>query len=294
MGKTLLITGATGYLGSHLVRRFVADGHVVAIVKREMSSLARIADLLDRLQMFDVEHTHKSFAALGRVDAVIHTATNYGRHGEQVTSVFEANTAFPLRLLEVAERHGAKAFINTDTVLDPVLNAYALSKHHFKEWGRLTCDGRIRFINLRLEYMFGAGDDPAKFATYVIRACLDNAHELKLTKGEQKRDFIFIDDVVNAFAIILENLPALERGFDEFDVGTGKAVSVREFVETIHAITHSKTKLKFGALPYRKNETMFYQADISKLSDLGWGCKHGLMSGLTETIDFERNLVSKI
>lgn len=290
--KTLLITGATGYLGSHLVRRFIADGHVVGIIRRATSSLERLADILDKIRIFDIERLHEPFAALGRIDAVIHTATNYGRHGEHVMSVFEANTAFPLQLLEAAMHRGVKMFVNTDTVLDPALNAYALSKHQFTEWGRrLARDGRMHFINLRLEHMYGAADDPAKFATYVVRACLNNAPELKLTKGEQKRDFIYIDDVLDACAVVLERVSEPEPGFTEIGVGSGRAVSIREFVETVHRLTGASTRLEFGALRYRANEAMLSQADTTRLCELGWRCRYDLTAGLLEMIEGERKLL---
>jgi nucleoside-diphosphate-sugar epimerase len=292
MGKTLLITGATGYLGSHLAHRFVADGHVVGIIKRTTSSLVRIADILDKIRVFDVERLHESFEALDQIDAVIHTATNYGRRGEQASSVLDANTAFPLRLLEAAMRHDVKLFINTDTVLDPALNAYTLSKHQFKEWGhRFARNDQIRFTNLRLEHVFGAGDDPEKFTTHVVRTCICNAPELKLTKGEQMRDFVYIDDVVDAYAIVLERLSEPETSFIELDVGSGRAVSIREFVETVHRLTGATTRLEVGALSYRENEKMLSQASTAELNALGWKCRHDLVSGLSKMISGERRFL---
>lgn len=295
MRKTLLITGATGYLGSHLAHRFVADGHVVGIFRRATSSLDRLVDILDKIRIFDVERLHEPFETLGRVDAVIHTATNYGRHGEQASSVFEANTVFPLRLLDVARCHDVKMFINTDTVLDPSLNAYTLSKHQFKEWGRrFARDGLICFTNLRLEHMFGAGDDPSKFTTHVVRACIGNTPELKLTKGEQSRDFIYINDVVDAYVSVLNGLAMIEGGYVDIDVGAGVAVTIREFVELVKTMTGASTCLNFGALPYRVNETMFGKADTSRLRALGWENRHDLRAGLEKTIAAERSLLSVV
>lgn len=293
--KTLLVTGATGFLGSHLVRRFVADGWDVAILKRPGSNLNRIADILDRLNVFDVDCLNELFVTLGHVDVVIHTATNYGRYDEPASSIFEANTAFPLRLLEAVASLGTGVFINTDTVLDPMLNAYALSKHQFKQWGhQFARDGRCRFINLRLEHMYGAGDDPTKFTTHVIRACLDNAPELKLTLGEQKRDFIHVDDAVDAYAVVIDRLLELAPGFNELDVGSGRAVTIREFVETVRCLTNATTQLEFGALPYRPNEPMFSQANTTHLAALGWTNRYDLPAGLAQTIERERSTATRI
>ena len=293
--KTFLVTGATGFLGSHLVRRFLADGHTVAILKRPASNLNRIANVLDRLHVFDVDCLNELFVTLGHVDVVIHAATNYGRHGEPVSSILESNTLFLLRFLEAVIRHDTGAFINTDTVLDPMLNAYALSKHQFKQWGQqFARDEQFRFINLRLEHMYGAGNDPTKFTTHVIRGCLDNTPELKLTLGEQKRDFIHIDDTVDAYAVVIDRLLELHPGFSEFDVGSGHAITIREFVETVRDLTSATTQLEFGALSYRTNEVMFSQANTTPLTTLGWTNRYDLPAGLAQTIEKERSTATRI
>ena len=245
MKQTLLITGATGFLGSHLVRKFLDSGHRVAILKRNNSDLKRLDSCVSNISIFNIEEgLDVPFKSLGHVDAVIHAATCYGRSGEKVAEIFEANTVFPLKLLEMA------TFFNTDTILYKYLNSYALSKHHFADWGKSFADsGKINFINLKLEHMYGAGDDVSKFITFVIRTCLKNEEELKLTLGEQKRDFIHIDDVVNAYEFLLANKSQLTSGFSEFGVGSGQSTSIAKLVSTIHHLAASKTKLLFGALP---------------------------------------------
>ena len=134
--------------------------------------------------------------------------------------------------------------------------------------------------------MYGPGDNPSKFTTRVLHACQRNEPELYLTPGEQKRDFIFIDDVVSAYSTILSNVDKFER-FSDVDVGSGTAPSIKCFVETVHALTASRTKLLFGAIPYRSNEEMHCQADTAKLTELGWKPAHDLTAGLQKTIEEE-------
>ena len=286
MKKQILLTGATGYLGSHLAHAFVAAGHRVAVLKRVSSSLARIEALLPQLQLFDIEDGLEApFLAMGRVDAVIHAATCYGRNGENSAAIFAANTAFPLRLLEVAATFKTAVFINTDTSLDKYLNAYALSKKQFMEWGRFyAARNMLRFLNLRLEHFFGPKDDDTKFTSHVIRSCLANVPELKLTPGEQIRDFIYIDDAVSAYLLLLEKLGQLSEQFVELDVGSGEAISIRAFVEKIHQLTGSETELKFGAVPYREGEVMYSNADTEFLKGLGWQCQVSLEQGIVKTM----------
>jgi len=287
---TILLAGATGYLGSHLAKAFVKAGHKVVALTRKNSNLSRISSIMPRLQVFNTEGgLDEAFRALGHVHAVVHAATCYGRDGETPFEVFEANTVFPLRLLETAASFGADSFFNTDTILNEYISNYALSKHQFAEWGKSFANaGALKFINVRLEHLYGAGDNANKFTTSVIRSCLNNMPEIKLTEGEQRRDFVHVDDVVRAYACLLEMGSELGLGHHEFGVGSGQAVSVREFVNTVHRLTNSRSTLLFGALPYRKNEVMLSQANTRRLEKSGWRCQMSLEQGLQQTIDIER------
>ncbi|WP_298439783.1 NAD(P)-dependent oxidoreductase [Geobacter sp.] len=287
----LLVTGATGFLGSHLVRAFLRQGHQVTIIKRSFSDTSRIAELLPQLVAYDIDACgpERPFAEMGSFDAVIHAATSYGRKGERISEIFEANTSFPLRLLEAAITHKAGVFFNTDTSLARNVNPYALSKKQFLDWGMFFAEQRaVRFVNIELEHFYGPGDDASKFTTHVITTCLNDEPELRLTRGEQRRDFIHIDDVVSAYLLLLEKASAGPGNFRSFGLGSGEAVSVREFVETVHRIVGSKTFLNFGAIPYRENEVMETEADIGSLRALGWRHAVTLTEGIARTVDAER------
>lgn len=291
--KRFLLTGATGYLGSHLAKAMLAAGYELIALKRNTSSVHRIGSDATRIKLFDIEHIDLDalFRETGPVDAIIHTATCYGRNNESVNEIFTSNTEFPLHLLDAGSRAGVKVFFNTDTILDKYLNPYALSKNQLLQWGKFfSKNGKIRFVNIRLEHFYGAGDDPTKFTTFLIRRCIENEPELRLTEGRQKRDFIHIDDVIAAYMTLLSNATRLSGAFVELDVGSGQAVPIREFVEVIHRLTGSKTRLNFGALPYRDEEVMHSEANISKLKALGWRCRHDLESGLSQVLRQEREI----
>ena len=288
MKKTVLVTGATGFLGSHLVKALLADGYRVAILKRSFSKTWRIDDVIDRVISFDLDRFTLAdiFASIEKVDTVIHTATCYGRNNESCVEMLEANVVFPLNLLETAISFNTDTFFNTDTVLPPYLNAYSISKKQFLDWGNQFAQRKaIRFVNIKLEHIFGAGDDNSKFVTYIINSCLNNVNELNLTKGEQKRDFIHIDEVVSVYQLLLKKFSGNQICYQEYPVGSGKAIAIRDLVEMIHRLTQSKTILNFGALPYRDGEIMFSEADTQALRYLGYIASSDLEKSLKQTLN---------
>lgn len=288
----ILLTGATGYLGSRLCRALVHSGHEVIVLKRKTSDTTSIQDLLGNLATYDLEDTgiDSLFARGAGVQAVAHLATCYGRKGERPADLIQANTQLPVGLLDAALRNGVSLFLNAASSLPRETSTYSLSKAHFEDWAQILSKGQaLRFVNLKLEYFYGPGDDDSKFVTHVIRTCMRNEPDLQLTGAEQKRDFIYVDDVIAAFRTILHAYSRIE-GIQEFAVGSGVAIRLRELVEMIHELTGSRTRLRFGALPYRPGEVMFSAADSSKLSVLGWKPCTAIKEGLHRTIEIERQL----
>jgi nucleoside-diphosphate-sugar epimerase len=276
----------------------VSDGHEVAAFKRNGSGLFRLVDIAGDIAWYDADSLDltEPFKLHEGFDAVIHTATCYGRHGESSATIFNANAAFPARLLDASVYFDTGTFFNTDTyfntdtILNPYLSLYALSKKQFAEWGKMVAvQGKTCFVNIRLEHIYGPQDDPSKFTTHIVRQCLNNIPTVALTAGDQLRDFIFIDDAVDAYSVLLEKQHILHGGDLQIGLGSGTAVTIKEFVETVHAACNSTSKLAFGALPYREHEIMQSVADISHLNQLGWKIKTKLEEGIKRLIEAELN-----
>jgi nucleoside-diphosphate-sugar epimerase len=288
MAKTILLTGATGFLGSHLLEVLLRERYQVVILKRSTSDTWRIEHLLDQVKTYDVDQVPVEAAFEGQqIDAAFHTACNYGRNNDPISSVAETNLMFGLKLLEATIQFNTDTFFNTDTLLRKQLNDYTLSKKQFVEWLKKK-SGKIQIINLKLEHMYGSKDDATKFVPWVISQLSSGAPEIRLTKGEQKRDFIYVDDVVSGYLLALEKSYRLPE-FSEFDVGTGELVTVREFIENLKDAYEARfgkvsTKLEFGALPYRDGEMMSVKVDNRALSDLGWRCKTSRAEGIRKII----------
>jgi len=291
----ILLTGATGYLGSHLAGAFVAAGNRVVVLKRQDSDLSRLIDILSGLTFYNLEQGGVATAFHDeRIDIVVHTAACYGRSGESPGEVFAANTAWPLQLLEAAAAAGTPLFINTDTSLDRFLNPYALTKKQFRDWGcYFAGKERIRFVNILLEHFYGPGDTESKFVSQVIRRCLREEPEMQLTAGIQRRDFIFIDDVVAAYLLLVQHALANGPAFQEYGLGSGTDIAIRDLVKMIKSLTGSEISLNFGAMPLRQNEMLESLADTNALRSIGWQPQVPLNDGLAQTIELEKRLMER-
>lgn len=290
----ILLTGPTGFLGSALARHWAERGHELSLLVRASSRLDRLADLPASVQVIAAS-TPEEIASLVREvepEAIVHTACSYGRKGESVLDVIDANIRLGIVLLQAVleqktlDRKPPTLFMNTGTVLEPGVSLYALSKTQFSAWGAVLAAAspqRLRFIDIRLQQMYGPGDDGSKFVTHVINACRQNEPRLALTKGEQLRDFIYIDDVVRAYDRILERRDQFAAS-DAIDVGSGEVVSMRSFVELAKQIARAETILDFGSVPYRDNEAMLCVADTTRLQSLGWHPTVPLVDGLKRII----------
>jgi nucleoside-diphosphate-sugar epimerase len=227
------------------------------------------------------------------IDTIVHCATNYGRGENDPLHVIEANLLLPLKLLELGKKYHVKSFINTDTILDKRINYYSLSKKQFKDW-LIVYKQDYTCVNVLLEHFYGAGDDSTKFVTYIIHNLLKNVDKIDLTKGEQRRDFIYIDDVVDAFVKIINSLDNFNQDFYEFEIGTNYPLSIKQFVELAKQLSGNKhTLLNFGALPYRENEVMNYNVNTSEISKLGWKCNSTVEEGLKKMIELEKQLTNR-
>lgn len=288
----ILLTGATGYLGSNLLRALLEKNNSVVILKRSFSDTALIDGMLDYVRSYDIDNVslRKPFFSLDHFDYVVHAATCYGRQNEELETIVSSNLTFPTELLEAAAGFSTSAFLNIDTILPKTTNNYSFFKKAFLEWARFySSRSKTRLINVELDQFYGPGDDITKFPTFILRSCLSNAEEIHLTEGAQKRDFTFIDDIVQGILTILEYENEAGNGDSNYQLGSGELITVKEFVERCADLTDSSSKLLFGEVPYRENEVMESNIDLTNALKTGWRPEYDLTRGLIKTIEYERN-----
>lgn len=284
----ILITGAGGFLGSALARRLGEIGCQVSLLVRKNTNLFRLQDISPfNIGRCDSDLEIKEFIVNCRPDVVIHTACCYGRLGESPLQIIDSNIRFGVVILNAIKGlEKSISFMNSGTVLTRDVSFYALTKIQFEELGSYIAsvsNQHIQFINVKLQHMYGSGDDASKFTSHVINSCISNVPTLPLTLCEQKRDFIYIDDVVDAYMKILQNLSKFKKQ-EQIELGSGIALRLRDFVEAVHRLTNSKTELLFGEIPYRENDEMCLVANIDVLKKLGWIPRIDIKTGIKNII----------
>ena len=272
--KTILLTGATGFLGSHLLS-YLANFNDIKIValKRSFSNLGKIKTILSKPNciFFDIDKIPiNTIFQSNHIDAIVHCATEYGREDTPCSKVLECNLNLPIELLENALEYNVTAFINTDSYFNkkkynyPHLLNYSLSKKALAFWLE-SFSSRIKIINVMLEHIYGEFDNPEKFVETMIRKiAIEKVPSVDLSESSQKRDFIYVGDVCKIYKNILDYVLCNPVTYENYEIGTGSSISIRNFVSLIKEVSVSQTILNFGSLPQRENEINNSYANMNK------------------------------
>ena len=291
----ILLTGCSGFLGSSLARKLLTLNHNLICLKRKSSKLWRVKDIENLISWLDIENLNfENLFKKNKIDYVIHCATDYGRNDIDPINLVNINLIIPLKLLHYASRYNVACFINTDTILDKRINSYTMSKNHFLDWLKFYSNS-LTVINLAFGHFYGPNDNKTKFVYHIIDNLIKNKNNstIELTPGLQQRSFLFIDDVIDIFLLLIKRDNNLSNNFFNLNIGSKENISIKDFAKLVKKLCkNNKTNLLFGALAYRKNETMKApKIDIKKLKDLGWKQKYSLVDGLKKTIKVEKEKI---
>lgn len=289
--KTILITGINGYLGSQLAKKHSKTYNIIGL-EYTTHDLFRLVD--EEFKVYESKYgIPDTLFSENKIDYIIHAAAFYGRNNESNSEMTYANMYLPQILLEKAIANSCSVFINTDTVLDRFTSSYSLTKKQFRDWLKYySTNNMIKVINLEIEHFYGPGSSDTNFITLMTQKMLANVSEIELTKGEQNRDFLFIDDLLRVYDLILKKIDTFS-GFQILNVGSGKNTKLKYILEYIRKKSKTSSKLIYGAIPYRNNELMESNNDITILKKLGWVAKISIEKGLDKILEFEKNNINE-
>lgn len=272
----IAITGATGFIGRHLVAELLARGHEVLAVARSEPTDGRIRWLDDVEFLATDLYTapDEVIARLCRTDALAHLAwpglPNYARP-YHVEEVLPGEIAFTkslisggLRRLLVAGtcfEYGLKSgCLDERTATDPV-TFYGLAKDTLRRHlEMLTANKTCALQWARLFYLHGAGQSPNSLLAKLDQAIADGNTEFDMSAGEQLRDYLPVTEAARRLATLLEN----PQCAGTVNVCSGKPVSVRTLVERRLRERGASMQLNLGAFPYPTHEPMAFWGSPEK------------------------------
>lgn len=302
----VLVTGATGFLGSHVTRALVAAKHEVVATFRSGSSLWRLADQADSIHWLSFDLTSPdSIAELlcaAKPEVVLHCAAYGMVYGEQSADEnIACNILGTQRLLGEAARIGVRRFIHVGSCFEYGNKSYPVSEAELLDpisiYGATKAASTLLLLQqskvfglpsvvVRPFGFYGPYDRKDKFVPRVIQACLAGV-PMDVTGGEQIRDYTFSSDAVDMFMRLIE-APSFPEG-QIMNLASACPVRLREVGELICALMGRRGIVRWGSHPYRPDELMSLTADIGKAHRLlGWQPTVSLTMGLEETIHWHR------
>lgn len=285
--STVLVTGARGFIGGHLLRRLVGLGARVHAVsrdgaprqpdvrwwRRDMCDGAQVEDLVQRVAP----------------DVVFHLASVVAgaRDPALVAPMFRANLAGVVHLLASTQRLGGTRVVLAGSMEEPradesASSPYAAAKGAATEYARMYRDlWQLPVTTLRISMVYGPGQpDLRKVVPYVITS-LAGGRPPRLSSGRREIDWVYVDDVVDAFLAAAAAPPSVGGAFD---IGSGVGVSIRDTVARIGRLMGTTVQPRFDAGADRPRDTARIADPSAALASLGWRPATGLDDGLTRTI----------
>ncbi len=313
--KTILVTGGAGFIGSHTAKRLIEEEYKVVIVDDfnkyydpELKK-ARIDNLLSgldfklyKVDIADLEGLKKIFEE-NKIDIVCHQAAQAGvRYSLEAPLVYEkSNLRGTLNLLELSKDfkvekivfassssvYGArnKVPFSEDDRTDRPTSLYAATKKAME----VLCYSyhslyKIPMIGLRYFTVFGPWGRPDMAFFKFTKNILERKPIDVYGEGNMKRDFTYIDDIVDGIKSVIEK----DFDFEIFNLGYGQPTNLMDFIKTIEQGVGKKAEKKL--LPMQKGDVSVTYADISKAKNmLGWEPKISLQKGIGNFIDWYKS-----
>jgi nucleoside-diphosphate-sugar epimerase len=266
MSRRALVTGATGFLGTHLSCALADNGWDVSALVLPLSDVERVDARVRLLQLDGTTACVIDAVKQGAPDVVFHLASVFTSEHlpDQVELLVNANILFGAQLLEAMSLAGVTALVNAGTSwqhfegaeYDPVC-LYAATKQALEDIALFYTNARgLRCQTLRMFDTYGPGDIRPKLFN-LLNAASKARRVIDMSPGEQLLDLVHVDDVVTAFQVAAERALASRSGTNEaWAVSSGERMSLRQVVELWQTATQCALEVRWGGRDYRAREVM--------------------------------------
>ena len=304
----VLVTGASGFIGSAVVRRLVADGHEVHALTSAVSAVypQRLLEVRTQIALHEGSLADRramdALVAASEPEVVLHLGayTHVGKSWQRVDECISTNVQGTVNLLQALEARGwpARRFVYTSTSevygdvpvpfredgpVNPI-SPYSVSKYAGERYCRMFVQGKQwPVVVLRPFNAFGPRQSPDRVIPEIITRGL-RRQRLAMTQGRQTREFVYVDDLADGF--VRAGLLAGDEVHGEVvNLCSGDDISMRDLASKVLALMGDPVTPEFGALPERPTEVPELAGDPAKAARLlGWAPTVGLDEGLKRTI----------
>ena len=281
--KTILITGATGFIGSNLINILDEDEFEIVGIKHRIESTPRV-NIKRKVTWIVGSLEDVSAIFFEQVDAIVHLASHSANHPyDNLNNCIDNNVVKHLKFVENAFKYGVKRFVFAGSCFEygdsgmryeyipidaPLMprGAYPVSKAMFFLAIKEFFNGKEAMVSYqRIFQVFGEGEAESRFWPTLKKKALSGENMI-MTSGEQIRDFINVCEVSRLLELKLQSLiNSSEPSFVIENLASGQPQSLKEFAEFWWAKWNATGKLEFGELPYRRNEVMRFVPEITKV-----------------------------
>ncbi len=309
MRDRVFITGATGFIGSHMARRLIKDGYEVHALMRSNSDMERIRDVESNIvkHIGDLTDREGISRILRKISPnhVIHFAVSTAMSGVTAPAdeVVRTNLEGMVNLVDALKDINIDSFINTGTFLEYGSAAkpskegesqgippeiYSITKLASTQYGQVVARKEKKpIITIRFFTPYGPHITKGRLVYNCVASALKN-EPIRMTGPKITRDFIYVEDLMDLYLEAMKR--AKEFAGEIFNAGTGKATTFEDLIKTVIEITGSKSKVEWGALPSVVYDNNLWQADMEKtFSHFSWRPKTSLEEGLKKTCEWFRN-----
>lgn len=303
--KRILITGAAGFVGAVLARRVLEQGHEVHVVTKSTSPSWRLADVARDLHVHQGDLTDEAgmqrLVADAQPEIVYHLAT-HGAYPFQTNAdgIIQTNILGTWNLLKALAKTEYEVFVNTGSSSEYGFKDYAMRETDLLEPNSyysvakcaqtLLCQHvanteKRPITTFRLFSVYGPYEEPSRLLPTLIRLCLEGK-DLTLVDPETARDFVYVDDVVDAY-LRIEKLAGLCG--EVVNIGTGVQRSLGQVVDAVLTETTARVQCNWGAMPARIWDQKTWVADCTKSRRLlDWRATTSLGEGIARTVAWAR------